>query len=161
MKTSNSKDEKQYFIDINGQQVPVSEEVYRAYKRPAWAEHKRQERGKRCIGENGSRCTGDCSQCDKLRTGSVLSLDAFEDEGYEPSDAAPDPAEVVAYKLLLEELFKALEELDSDNRRICELIAQGATEREIATVLGIRQSTLNYRKRQLMARLRDRLSDFI
>jgi RNA polymerase sigma factor (sigma-70 family) len=152
---------QEFYVTINGQQVPVSEEVYRAYKRPAWAEHKRQERSKRCIGENGSRCNGDCSKCDKLRTGGTLSLNAFEEDGFEPSDTSPDPAEIVADKLLLEELFKALDELDPDSRRICKLIAQGATEREIAAMLGIRQSTLNYRKRQLMVRLRDRLSDFI
>jgi len=152
---------QEFYVTINGQQVPVSEEVYRAYKRPAWAEHKRQERSKRCLGGNGNRCTDDCSKCDKLRTGSTLSLDAFEDEGYEPSDTAPDPAEIVADKLLLEELFKALDEFDPASRRICKLIAQGATEREIAAILGIRQSTLNYRKRQLLAQLRDRLSDFI
>ena len=152
---------KEYYIEINGQEIPVSEEVYRAYKRPVWTEHKRKERSKRCIGENGINCTGDCSKCDKQRIGSILSLDAFEEDGFEPSDPSPEPAEIVAGKLLLEELFKALDELDPDSRRICELIAQGATEREIAAVLGIRQSTLNYRKHQLLTRLRERLVDFI
>ena len=37
-------DNQQRYIEIEGQQIPVTEEVYRAYKRPAWAEHKRQER---------------------------------------------------------------------------------------------------------------------
>ena len=64
---------QQRFIDIDGEQVPVTEEVYRAYKRPLWGEHKRKEREKRCRDERGNRCTGDCSKCDKERTGSVLS----------------------------------------------------------------------------------------
>lgn len=33
---------QQRFIEIDGQQVLVTEEVYRAYKRPLWAEHKRK-----------------------------------------------------------------------------------------------------------------------
>lgn len=142
-----------FYVTIDDQRISVSEDVYRAYKR--------KERSKRCIGENGNRCTGDCNHCNKLRTGSILSLDALEEDGFEPADFSPDPAEIVADKLLLEELFKALDELDPDSRRICELISQGATKREIAAVLGIRQSTLNYRKRQLLSQLRERLADFI
>jgi len=33
-----------YYIEIDGQQIPVTEEAYRAYKRPLWAERKRQQR---------------------------------------------------------------------------------------------------------------------
>lgn len=82
----NQQTTMQRTIEIDGQQIPVSEEVYRAYKRPAWTEHKRKEREKRCRDENGNRCTGDCSNCNKQRTGSVLSLDRFADEGFEVAD---------------------------------------------------------------------------
>lgn len=34
---------KDRFIKINGKEIPVSEDVYFAYKRPAWAERKRRE----------------------------------------------------------------------------------------------------------------------
>jgi hypothetical protein len=34
---------KQRFITIDGVDVTVTEEVYRAYKRPAWAERKRRQ----------------------------------------------------------------------------------------------------------------------
>lgn len=156
--------DKQYFIEQDGKQVPVTEEVYRAYKQPLWAEHKRKEREKRCIVSDGKggtkRCDGDCGKCDRQRTGSVLSLDSFAEDGFEVFDPAQDVAEIVADKLILEELFKALEELDPDSRRICKLISQGASEREIATMFGIRQSTFNYRKNKLMAQLRDRLKNY-
>ena len=34
---------KEYYITMkDGTKVPVTEEVYRAYKRPAWREHKRR-----------------------------------------------------------------------------------------------------------------------
>jgi RNA polymerase sigma factor (sigma-70 family) len=96
-----------------------------------------------------------------------LSLDA-EYEGEEGSkltlldtieDPAANPEEIIADKLMLQELFKVLDELDPDSRRICELIRQGKTEREIADEFGVRQSTLNYRKKKLMEKLRECLKD--
>lgn len=148
------------YIEIDGQQVPVNEEVYRAYKRPAWAEHKRKEREKRCRDENGNRCTGDCSKCKKQRTGSVLSLDRFTDEGFEAADAV-DMVELIAEKLLFEELYAALEELDPDNRRIMKLFSIGKSEREIATDIGLSQKAINKRKTKLFSQLWERLKDFI
>lgn len=157
----NQQTTTQRYIEIDGQQIPVTEEVYRAYKRPAWAEHKRKEREKRCRDEKGRRCTGDCSKCNKQRTGSVLSLDSLvEETGFEPADTV-DITELVAHKLLLEELYAALEELDPDNRRIMELFSIGKSEREIAADIGLSQKTINKRKTNLFAQLRERLKDFI
>jgi DNA-directed RNA polymerase specialized sigma24 family protein len=148
------------YIEIDGQQIPVTEEVYRAYKRPAWAEHKRKEREKRCRNENGNRCNRDCSKCNKQRTGSILSLDKFTEDGFEVADHI-DLAELVADKLLFEELYAALEELDPDNRRIMELFSIGKSEREIAADIVLSQKTINKRKPKLFAQLRERLKDFI
>ena len=148
------------YIPIDGQQIQVTEEVYRAYKRPAWAERKRMERQKRCRDENGNRCTGDCSKCDKQRTGSVLSLDKFTEDGFEVAESV-DIAELMADKLLFEELYAALEELDPDNRRIMELFSIGKSEREIASDIGLSQKAINKRKTKLFAQLRERLKDFI
>lgn len=153
--------ENQYrYINIDGQQIPATEEVYRAYKRPAWAEHKRKEREKRCRVENGNRCAADCSKCDKQRTGSVLSMDKFTEEGFEVAEPV-DLAELVADKLLFVELYAALEELDPDNRRIMELFSIGKSEREIAIDIGLSQKAINKRKTKLFAQLRGRLKDSI
>lgn len=73
--------EKQYYIQMDGQEIPVTEEQYRAYKRPLWAEHKRLEREKRCRDEKGNRCTKDCNLCDRGHAGTVLSLDQFAEDG--------------------------------------------------------------------------------
>ena len=148
------------YIPIDGQQIQVTEEVYRAYKRPAWAERKRMERQKRCRDENGNRCTGDCSKCDKQRTGSVLSLDKFTEDGFEVAGPV-DIAELIADKLLLEELYAALDELDPDNRRIMKLFSIGKSEREIANDIGLSQKAINKRKKKMFAQLRERLKDFI
>jgi DNA-directed RNA polymerase specialized sigma24 family protein len=154
----------QRHLEIDGQQIPVTEEVYRAYKRPLWTERKRKEREKHCVINNGrggtKRCTNDCSKCDKQRTGSVLSLDKFTEEGFEVAESV-DIVELVADKLLFEELYAALEELDPDNRRIMELFSIGKSEREIATDIGLSQKAINKRKTNLFAQLRERLKDFI
>ena len=151
--------DKQYYIKIDGEEIPVTEEQYRAYQRPVWAEHKRQEREKRCRDAKGNRCMKDCSQCDRQHEGSVLSLDQFAEAGYEPADLT-DIAEIVAERLLLRELFAALEELDPDNRRILELFSVGKSEREIAAEIGLSQKAINKRKVKLFARLKERLINF-
>jgi len=157
-KSDNQKSTKDYYLPIDGQEIPVSEEVYRAYKRPAWAEHKRKEREKRCRDEKGHRCTKDCSQCDKQRAGSVLSLDRFAEEGYEIADSV-DIAELVAEKLLLEELAIALNELDPQNKRIAELYGEGLSEREIASQVGLSQKGVNKRKTKIFNQLRQCLQE--
>lgn len=152
---------KQYFVSIDGEQVPVTEEVYRAYKQPLWAEHKRKERSKRCQISNGrggvKRCDADCSQCPHDRNGSILSLDGFEEDGYFPADlTAADPQQILEDALLLEELLAAIAELDPINQRIIELLQEEMSEREIADVIGLSQQAVNKRK----AKIREELKDF-
>lgn len=156
---NNQKETKQYYITIDGQEIPVSEEVYRAYKRPAWAEHKREERGKRCI-IAGVRCKKDCSQCPHRQTGSALSLDDFSEDGFTPADLSADVEEIVASRILLEDLFNALEELDPEGRLLCQLVSEGQTERSIAEHFGISQVAVGKRKKKLFAHLREILGDW-
>lgn len=157
--------QKQYFLEIDGEQVPVSEEVYRAYKQPLWTEHKQKERSKRCQISNGrggvKRCDGDCSQCPHERSGGVLSLDCFEEEGFYPADtSAVDTHQILEDALLLEALWEAVAELEPDNQAIIKLFSDGATEREIADAVGLSQKGVNKRKSKLFARLQERLKDF-
>lgn len=158
-------DNQYRYIEINGQQIPVTEDVYRAYKRPIWAEHKRNDRQKLCQVSDGKgglkRCTEDCSKCSRTKEGNVLSLDGLEEAGYSVEDRAQDVAEIVAEKVLLEELFMALEELDPNSHRICELLMEGHSKREIARIMSIPQSSFEYQFKKLMASLRERLENYI
>lgn len=150
--------ENQRYIEIDGEQIPVTEEVYRAYKRPLWAEHKRKERAKRCRDENGSRCTKDCRTCEKTRDGSILSLDKFNDEGYEVADSV-DLAELVADRLILEQLVKALDDLDPDVRSLINaLFYNDRTERDYASEVGISHQAVGKRKQKLIEKLRGIMS---
>ena len=165
MSNTVNQETKQYYLTIDGQEVTVSEEVYRAYKRPIWAEHKRNDRQKLCQVSDGKgglkRCTEDCSKCSRTKEGNVLSLDGLEEAGYSVEDRAQDVAEIVAEKVLLEELFKALEELDPNSHHICTLLMEGCSKREIARIMSIPQSSFEYQFKKLMTSLRERLENYI
>jgi RNA polymerase sigma factor (sigma-70 family) len=162
------KQDKQYFIRLDKQYIPVTEEVYKEYYRPIWRTHYHASKHGQCGCTDWRRCEGDCGLCRYRAAGNTLSLDA-EYEGEEGSkltlldtleDPAANPEEIIADKLMLQELFQVLDELDPDSRCICELIRQGKTEREIADEFGVRQSTLNYRKKKLIEKLREHLKNF-
>lgn len=152
-------EKKEYYVEIDDQQIPVTEEVYRAYKRPLWAEHKRREREKRCRDANGNRCTNDCSQCDKQRTGSVLSLDKLAEDGCDVTDPT-DFTQLVENGLLIKALHIALDELNPLDRQIIDLFSTGKSERDIAAVVGMSQKGVNKRKARIFAHLRESLKSF-
>lgn len=165
----NQQQKKEYFIPLNGKLISVIKDVYQEYYRPIWRTHYHASKHGQCGCSDWRRCEGDCGLCHYRTAGDLLSLDAkYEsEEGSKLSlldtieDSAANIEDIVADKYLLQELFRVLDDLDPDSRRICELIKQGKTEREIAAEFNVRQSTLNYRKKKLMSELRERLKDFI
>ena len=99
----------------------------------------------------------------------MLSLDkAFgsesECEKIEPAQSTAVD-ELVADKMLLESLYRRLDELIPDGARVFRLRAQHYSEREIARMLGVKsQSTLNYRIRKMdefIRAHRDELEDLL
>jgi len=144
---------KQRYININGEQIAVSEEDYLNYKRPIWAERKRREREIRCRDIKGNRCMKDCRLCDKQRDGGNLSLDKFAEDGYEIADLI-DITEIVADKMLKEALRKAVAELTDNERKIIDVAFQGKSERDTATELGIPRKTFVYRRDKIVDKLR-------
>ncbi len=118
---------KEYYIGIDGQLIPVTEEVYFAFKRPAWRERKRRQ----------------------VRSGKEQSLDAFADDGFEMSDESAPVDEIVADKLLLDMLFEALSELADDERfLIDELFYKNRSERDVADSSCVSQQAVNKRKKK-------------
>ena len=149
---------RQRYIFIDNQAIPVTEEVYRAYMQPIWRERKRRERAKRCrVG--GIRCSGNCSQCPYQRTGDALSLEKMESGGHSPVDLSADLEEIVVGKILLEELFRQLEALDPDGQVLCQLLLDGKSERQIAERFGITQVAVHKRKKKVFGMLREALSE--
>ena len=148
---------KQRYIEIDGESVPVTEEVYLAYKRPLWAERKRYERESRCRDENGNRCMDDCRLCDKKRDGGDLSFEKCVEDGHEAADTF-DLSEYVEEKLLKEALGKAVASLTDDERRLIEAAFNGKPERDNAAELGIHRNTFVYRRDKIVEKLREMLT---
>ena len=116
---------KEYNIKLpDGTLVPVTEEVYQAYKRPQWREAKQK-------GINVKR---------------EVSLEKMDDVHTLSDEKLVE--QIVEDKLLLEMLLKALETLTEEERfLIDEIYYQEKTEREISKESRIPQQTINSRKK--------------
>ena len=129
--------EKEYFIKINGENIPVTEEVYRAYMQPVWAESKRR----------------------KARQDRELSFEAFTEEGYEiPSGDAPVD-EIAADRMLLDTIKAALDRLNDDERCLIDArYYQDKTQSEVALSMGISQPMVSKLIKKILEKLRNMLS---
>lgn len=124
---------KKRFVRIDGKDIPVSEDIYYAFKRPAWRERKRRQ----------------------VRAEKELSLEAFADAGFEIFSEQVLVDEIVEDKLLLDMLSKALEELTEEERfLIDELFFNGKSERKLSKETGVPRKTLAYRKIKVLNKLR-------
>ena len=125
--------DKEYFIELNGRQIPVSKEVYDAFKRPAWKERKHRQ----------------------VRAEKELSLEAFADAGFEIPSSQALVDEIVEDKLLLDMLSKALSELtDYERFLINELFYNSKSERELSKETCVPRKTLAYRRTKVLKKLR-------
>lgn len=116
--------------------VPVSEEEYLAYMRPLWREDKRQQRRP------------------------MASLDNMHEEtAYEVADTSDLETDVMK-QLLLEELYKALDDLEEVDRTIMEMFATKHSEVEIGQAVGLSQRGVGKRKQRIFLKLRTRLQDY-
>lgn len=108
---------KEYYIKLSdGQVVPVTEEVYREYKRPQWREAKQK----------------------KVRQMREFSLEYMIENRIEHvySDKQKLVEEIAEDNLMLEMLMKALETLTDDERfLINELYFNEKSERDLANNL--------------------------
>lgn len=133
--------------------VDATEEEYRAYMAPIWAEIKREDRDGRCMvkGKNGKliRCpeSNRCEECKRFpevsrERNKPASLSALMDEGAEPA-AEGSFEEDVIYETILEDLIAMLSEIKPKYGRIFRLLYDGATQQEMADELGIKQRTVS------------------
>ncbi len=152
--------------------VPVSKPDYDNYYRDINAYRRKQQEHGRCVCPASKRylCDMDCWTCRFRKAGDELSLDysITDEDGNEKSwlddlpDETPSAQSILEERDLLDSLIRKLDELDPDGRRICELLLQDKTEREIAEIMGIsQQSTINYKKRKAFETLRNLMSDSI
>lgn len=160
-----------YLKDLH-QWVPVSKTDYDNYYRDINAYRRRQQEHGRCVCPASKRylCDMDCCTCRFRKGGDEFSLDytVSDEAGNEKSwlddlpDDSPSAQSVLEERELLDALLCKLDKLDPDGRRICGLLLQEKSEREIAAIMGIsQQSTINYKKRKAFETLRELLRDYI
>ena len=133
--------------------VAASEEEYKAYRAPIWAEIKREDRDGRCMvkGKNGRliRCpeSNRCEECKHFSEASrernkPASLSVLMDEGAEPAAEGAFEDDVI-YETILEDLISMLTEIKPKYGKIFRLLYDGATQQEMADELGIKQRTVS------------------
>lgn len=133
--------------------VDATEEEYRAYMAPIWAEIKQEDRDGRCMvkGKNGrlircpesNRCEG-CKHFSEVsrERNKPASFSVLMDEGAEPiAEGAFE--ENIIYETILEDLISMLSEIKPKYGRIFRLLYDGATQQEMADELGIKQRTVS------------------
>lgn len=166
-----TKNKSQIYLKAEKRWVSVSEEFHKAYFREIDLFRRKQIRRGfcKCPGSKWWLCDMDCGSCEfQCANSRYISIDAEVGEGDDACaiiNTIPDDSVDIEEAMMLAELFTALheelEKLDPDGKRICELIMQDKTEREIAAEMGLRQSTVNYKKNKAFSVLREALKDFI
>lgn len=118
------------------------------------------ERYTRCRDENGVRCKEKCSECPKERDGDTFSTEyLYEEKGYELiSDFSTE--EHALRQISQKTLRSTIKKLESRDQTIMQLYGVGFSEREISDQTGIKKSTVNYRKKSTINKLKNLLKNF-
>lgn len=117
--------------------VPTTKEQYYEYMRPLWREDKRQQRQE-----------------------PLPSLDKmYEETEYETANTSDLETEIMK-KIMIDELQKALDELEEIDRTIMDMYSHDHSEAEIGQVIGMSQRGVGKRKQRILMKLNSRLKDF-
>lgn len=151
------------YLRSTGEKIPVTKEQHDAfYKEASRIRDKEQNHG-RCVCPYRFiwKCDGDCIDCEYHRAGDTLSLDAPTEDGSNDlynmvSDAAPTMEDVIADRILIEQLFARLRELDPDADIIIQfwLNDYKISDRKIAEQLGRKQRTFADQTKKYRTELR-------
>lgn len=160
---------KRFVLKIRGQEVEVSEEVYRAYVRPIRAEQRQKRRRWKCqkLSETGGhyvRCKERCENCPyylagNSALGNVTSLDNLVDCEVEIEDRESDlEANYIERETQEEEyanLHAAIATLTRKEQRLINLIYfEGKTIDEVGAMLGVSHQAISKAKKKIIEKIR-------
>lgn len=150
---------KQYYLTVKNtmtgkyEKVFVTEEVYRAYKKPIRKEQSRERRENRCLVKNkfGNlvRCTEDCNTCEYYLSGQKpgvngLSLDTFKEQGLEIADSQADLESAYIQREKMLKLKEAYKTLSPAQRKLFSLVfIENKSQTEIAAMMGVSQQAIS------------------
>lgn len=162
--------EKKYTLKIQGKEIEVSEEVYRAYVRPLRAEQRQRRREWKCklLSKNGGhyiRCKDRCETCPYYQSGNnalgnKLSLDKMADDGVDLADDKQDVERLYIEKEVeREELFKlrrAILKLSKRGQEIIKMLYfENKTTVEISAILGVSHQAISKEKKKIIEKLKN------
>ena len=130
---------KKYQIKVQGQLVPVSEEVYVTYHRMKRRETYLEERD----------MAHGVFYYSAMDTAEITGEDGI------PDLVSPRVEDVVVDKLIAEKLHRCLAQLSKEEQAlIFALYFQGKSQSELERETGIKQQTISYRERQIRLKLK-------
>lgn len=86
--------------------------------------------------------------------------DLMVENGYDVKDNTNNPEEIIAYRTIINALTNALNELTDEKLRVCRMVANKESQREVAKELGISRRTLRDRKDSAMKELGEKLKEY-
>lgn len=144
--------------------VPITEEQYCSLYPEIWRIRDREQNHGRCMCPYRFiwKCDGDCVGCEYHATGDTISLDVPNPDGNGSMyDYLPDNnnrmEEVIADRMLLEQLISRLRQLDPEADKIIQLWIdnpEGISDRKIAKFLGRPQRTFADQMKKYRTELR-------
>ena len=149
------------YLEINGKEIEVSEEVYKEYMKPIWREELQYKDRIKTVAEKN----GNYVQSGSLETGFVetkeyglpLSLDAAKEYDFEVT-SVKNTEDIVTYKLLEEAFLEVISEFSERDKKVLKLLfLYEMKEREVAEVVGISQKTVNNIKNKHLPKIQEKL----
>lgn len=155
------------YIRVDDRLVEVNSEIYYEIYCSIWRDRKHSQKMAACYCPKHDlwKCDGICPGCKYYASGSEISLNIEVGDGIILADVLPDtkflPLETVETRELYEALHNALDQLSPSKRSICEYIMAGKSEREIAILMSLPQSTVHYQKKKAFELLRNILIKYL
>ena len=146
-------DHKNYFVHIDGQLVPVTEEVYLAYYR-----FKCRMRYFENDLKIGSPLRDQNGNITGYKFAKEDSLDRLSEAGEDYAEDSESVEDAVIRAVMSEILRETLRKLPDNDRQLIDALffsndGNGMTEREYAKITGISQQSVNERKRRILGKL--------
>lgn len=147
------EENKRFYLKIKGQEVEVSEEVYRAYIQPLRAERRRKQRAFRCKVKgdrlNLVRCKKDCRECPYAQSGhnalgNNLSLDRMRVDGVDIEDSRLNVEQNYIDEEENQELYAAISQLTPRQKELIEMIYfEEMSQEMVSQKIGVAQATVS------------------
>ena len=147
-----SKEQKRYYLYIDGQAVPVSEQVFRASRH-----HGRKEEYFTYDLKTEKFSCNQETQTARFTPSREDSYERLLGAGHQFASAAPSPEEEATSSIWLEDLMRALS--PEEREIIRQLYILDRTEREASATLRLALSTFHRRKKALLEKLRNLLTE--